>query len=81
MKTFHLTIAKIGENLFDGEVMSASLPGSEGVFEVRAEHEAFVSELIAGRVRVTTPDGEKQFFDIAENGLAEVSQNQATVPV
>lgn len=79
MKTFHLTIAKVGENLFDGDVASASFPGKEGVFEVLAEHEAFVSELVPGRVRVTTLDGERQFFDISGNGLAEVSRNQATI--
>jgi F0F1-type ATP synthase epsilon subunit len=43
-KTFHLTIAKVGENLFDGEaVRDASR--EEGVFTVMANHEAFVTPL------------------------------------
>ena len=78
-KTFHLTIARVGENLFDGEVVSASFPGVEGVFEVLAEHEAFVSELKAGDVRVTSADGQTHHFGIAEKGIAEISRNQATI--
>jgi F0F1-type ATP synthase epsilon subunit len=78
-KTFHLTIAKIGENLFDGEALAASLPGTEGVCEVLAGHEAFVSQLAAGVMRVTLPDSEKRTFPVPQGGIAEVSNNQATV--
>lgn len=79
MKTFHLTIAKVGENLFDGPVVSASLPGVEGAFEVLADHEAFVSLLRDGQMRVTTEEGEVRHFAVAEGGVAEVSRNQATI--
>lgn len=79
MKTFHLTIAKVGENLFEGEVVSVSLPGVEGVFEVLAGHEAFVSELRQGEIRVRTEGGDVQNFKIPERGIAEISGNQATV--
>ncbi|HEY4522901.1 MAG TPA: hypothetical protein VJK73_00840 [Candidatus Paceibacterota bacterium] len=79
MKTFHLTIARIGENLFDGEAVSVTLPGADGAFEVLALHEALVSPLTAGRARVVTPDNEHRHFDLPEGGIAEVSANQATV--
>ncbi len=78
-KTFHLTIAKIGENVFDGDAASVVLPGTEGQFEVLAGHEAFVSELAAGTARVATAAGEPLTFAIAPGGIAEVSHNQATV--
>ncbi len=78
-KTFHLTIAKVGENLFDGDVASVLLPGKEGVFEVLAGHEAFVSELAKGAARATSAEGEKFHFEIAGRCIAEVSQNQATI--
>ncbi|MGE5540780.1 MAG: F0F1 ATP synthase subunit epsilon [Bacillota bacterium] len=77
-KTFHLTIAKVGENLFDGEAVSVTLPGEEGVFTVLANHEAFVTPLKAGEAHVETADGKKETFAI-ERGIAEVSSNQATV--
>lgn len=79
MKTFHLTIAKVGENLFDGDVVAVSLPGSEGMFQVLAGHEAFVSELRQGEARVISPDNTPHRFPIVEGGIAEVSGNQATV--
>lgn len=77
-KTFHLTIAKVGQNLFDGEAREATLPGADGVFTVLADHEAFVTPLRKGAVVLKDADGAEQSFDI-EGGIAEVSGNQATV--
>ncbi len=77
-KTFHLTIAEVGNNIFDGEAVSVTLPGSDGMFTVMANHEAFVSPLKEGEAKVTTPDGEHKVFSITE-GVAEVSHNQVTV--
>ncbi len=79
MKTFHLTIAKIGENLFDGEAVSVTLPGVEGVFTVLAHHEPMVATLVKGVAHVVPAEGESQRIDIDESGIAEISGNQATV--
>ncbi|MGB4076118.1 MAG: hypothetical protein WBK28_00225 [Minisyncoccia bacterium] len=78
-KSFHLTIARVGENLFDADALSVLLPGKEGVFEVLAEHEAFVSELSVGEAKVVAADGKRYHFEIPHGGVAEVSGNQATV--
>ena len=77
-KTFHATIARVGENLFDGDAVSVSLPGEEGMFEVLANHEAFVTPLKQGTVKVTIEDGTHKSFSI-EKGIAEISHNQVTV--
>jgi F-type H+-transporting ATPase subunit epsilon len=77
-KTFHLTIAKLGENLFDGEAMLVTLPGADGDFTVMAAHEAFVTPLRAGTARVKDAEGLEHTYPI-ESGIAEVSGNQATV--
>ena len=79
MKTFHLTIAKVGENLFDGEAVSATFPGAEGVFTVLANHEAFVSSLKEGPILITKENGETERIEAEGVGVAEVSKNQATV--
>ena len=79
MKTFHLTIARIGENLFDGEATSVALPGADGVFEVLAGHEALISPLVAGEARIIDASGERRHIELPEGGIAEVSGNQATV--
>ena len=77
-KTFHLTVAKIGENLYDAEAVSVSLPGEDGIFVVLANHEAFVTPLKQGLIQVETLDGKKEVFEI-QKGIAEISNNQATV--
>jgi len=79
MKTFHLTVARVGENLFDGEAISATLPGKDGVFQILAEHEAFVSELGAGEIRIKAADGQERQVEVPRGGIAEVSRNQATI--
>ncbi|MDO8623797.1 MAG: F0F1 ATP synthase subunit epsilon [bacterium] len=79
MNTFRLTVARVGENLFDGEAASITLPGTEGVFEILAHHEAFVSELKPGVAHAVAADGSRHQFKIPEGGIAEVSHNQATV--
>lgn len=79
MRTFHLTVARVGENLFDGEAISATVPGKEGVFQILAGHEAFVSELAPGAVIIKAGDEAVRRFEILEGGIAEVSQGQATI--
>ena len=79
MRAFHLTIARVGENIFDGEAVSAILPGDDGVFTVLANHEAFVSELKSGEAHVVGADGQTYHFELPHGGIAEVSSNQATV--
>ncbi|MSU74438.1 hypothetical protein EXS57_01520 [Candidatus Kaiserbacteria bacterium] len=79
MKTFHLTVAKVGENLFDGEAFSVSLPGREGAFQILAEHEPCVAELTEGEMRIKAADDQLHRFEVPEGGLAEVSFNQATI--
>lgn len=78
-KTFHLTIAGVGENLFSGEVVSVTLPGAEGVFTVMSGHEPFVTPLAAGTAVVRTGEGSETTFAIAAGGICEVSGDQASV--
>ena len=77
-KTFHLTIAKVGERVFDGEAISVQLPGSDGMFTVLAHHEPLIAELKAGEAKVRAADGSEQRIAVS-GGVAEISNNQATV--
>ena len=77
--TFHLTIAQVGRNIYDGEATSVTLPGAEGVFTVLADHEAFVTPLKEGPVKIVTPDGQIEKIELTTTGIAEISNNQATV--
>jgi F-type H+-transporting ATPase subunit epsilon len=78
-KPFHLTIARIGENLFDGEAVAVTLPGEAGVFTVLAHHEAFVTPLKEGEAKIETVDGNHQVISLPIAGIAEISNNQATI--
>lgn len=78
-KHFHLTVARVGENIFDGEAEQVTLPGIDGVFVVLAGHEAFVSELREGEAKIKAADGQNFHIPIHHGGIAEVSGTQATV--
>ena len=72
-----VTIAKVHENLFDGEALSLSAKTTEGEVTILPKHEPFVANLGDGEVRVHTQAGEQK-FEIS-GGVLEVSNNQATV--
>lgn len=78
-KTFQLTVAKVGQNIFEGEVISASLPGASGKFEILSEHEPLITPLVKGEMRITAADQSTLSVEITEGGIAEVSNNQATI--
>jgi F-type H+-transporting ATPase subunit epsilon len=76
--TFHLIIANVTEQVFDGAVLSATFPGTDGVLTILPHHESFVTTLKKGTIRArTTIDGDKEFP--IESGVLEFSQNRATV--
>ena len=78
MKTFKLTISTVGETYFDGEAVSATLPGSDGELTILAHHEPFVTTLKKGFINVRLDGGETKSF-ANENGILEFSGNKAIV--
>lgn len=79
MKSFHLTVARVGENVFDGDAISVVLPGADGVFTVLADHEPMVSTLKEGEAHIIAADEKTYHVPVTNGGIAEVSKNQATV--
>ncbi|HTR18791.1 MAG TPA: F0F1 ATP synthase subunit epsilon [Candidatus Paceibacterota bacterium] len=76
--TFHLIIASVGETLFDGPALSATLPTSAGEITVLPHHEPLVATLKEGTVTVRTTLDEPKRFSVA-SGVLELSGNKATV--
>lgn len=77
----HLTISNVSEQLFDGEVVSVTVPGESGVMTLLAHHEAFITLLKAGTVIVTPANGgERREFRV-KSGALETSNNQITILV
>jgi F-type H+-transporting ATPase subunit epsilon len=73
-----LTIARVDGPVFDGEVISVAVPGAAGDMELLAGHEALISPLKGGEVRVKKLDGTTDSFSL-EFGTLEVSNNHATI--
>ena len=77
--TYQLTITSVAAPLFTGQVRSATLPGASGELTVLAGHEPFVTTLKQGIISVEDEGGAALTFEIANNGVLEVSGAQATV--
>ncbi len=77
MSTFNAQILTPHGSLFEGEVSGVKLPGTEGSFEVRANHAAIISTLEKGKALVRK-DGGNTTFTIS-GGFVEVNNNKLTL--
>ncbi len=77
MSKFNAQILTPNGSLFEGEVSGVKLPGTQGSFEVKANHAAIVSTLEKGNVLVRKSDGD-QTFSIS-GGFVEVNNNKLTL--
>jgi F-type H+-transporting ATPase subunit epsilon len=77
MSTFNAQILTPYGSLFEGEVTGVKLPGTQGSFEVKANHAAIVSSLEEGIVLVRKMDGETNFN--ISGGFVEVNNNKLTL--
>lgn len=77
-RTFKLTVASVSENLFEGETLSATIPGSAGEMTILPHHEPIVTTLKTGIITVRSLDSGERKFPI-QNGIFEMSGNRAVV--
>jgi F-type H+-transporting ATPase subunit epsilon len=75
-----LTIATVNEHLFDGEVISVTVPGVEGYLTLLAHHEPYITLLRSGTITFVTPTNETKTVSI-NSGVLEASRNSITVLV
>lgn len=73
----HVTVAKVHENLFDGDALSLHAKTTDGEVTILPHHEPLVANLAMSTITVHTGSGEKTFE--IESGVLEVSNNQVTV--
>jgi len=71
MATLHLEIITPDAKIFEGEADFVELPGAEGDMGVFPQHEALVTELRAGELKITQK-GQVQALAIGE-GFAEIT--------
>jgi F-type H+-transporting ATPase subunit epsilon len=77
-KLLKLTISRVDEPVFDGEVDFVTVPGASGDMTILANHTALISPLKKGIVTYKKADGEVEQLEI-ESGTLEISQNHATI--
>ena len=64
--------------LFEGEVNSIKLPGSNGGFEILNNHAPIISTLTAGKISIDSDNGQKESFEI-QGGVIEKQNNKIIV--
>jgi F-type H+-transporting ATPase subunit epsilon len=64
--------------LFAGEVKLVQVPGSKGSFEILHNHAPIISTLDAGKIKIISPEGATNFFEIG-GGVIEAKQNNIIV--
>ena len=76
-KQLKLNISRVNGSVFSGEVISVTVPGSEGEMTLLADHTPIVSALRVGVVTWRLASGESESLKI-ESGTLEVSHNNVT---
>ena len=66
------------KKLFDGNVSSVKIPGSDGEFEILNNHAPIISSLISGEIRIITEKNSVEKFNI-ESGVIELQNNKIII--
>ncbi len=78
---FPFSIATVDSILFEGEIVSVTVPGTSGEITILANHAPLITTLKKGVVKVRVlKDGDLQEFEIS-GGLLETSSNRTTILV
>ena len=66
------------KKLYSGEAKLVKLPGTEGGFEILANHAPIISTLVKGQVKVLDLDDKTTFIDI-NGGIIESKEDKVIV--
>lgn len=77
MSSFTAQILTPEGSLFEGEVTGVQMPGTQGSFEVKANHAPIVSTLEEGEVVVRKTEGISNYK--ISGGFVEVAGNKLTL--
>ncbi|MEO1449584.1 MAG: ATP synthase F1 subunit epsilon [Bacteroidota bacterium] len=80
MKNFALEIVTPEAKIYEGEVQSVQVPGSDGSFQVLYNHAPVISTLGKGKVKLVDSSGKDETFN-TQDGVIEVLNNKAIILV
>jgi F-type H+-transporting ATPase subunit epsilon len=72
-----LEIITPDKKVFSGEVLSVSVPGSDGKFQMLNNHAPIISTLIKGKVKVKTAKENLEFN--VSGGVVEMMKNKVVL--
>ena len=72
-----LEIITPDKKVYEGEVTSVLVPGTNGQFQMLENHAAIISTLVNGKVKVKTKGGEEH-FDV-RGGVIEMLKNKVVI--
>lgn len=75
-----VTIARVDQTLYEGEVEAVTCPGEDGELTVMAGHAPLVTRLKQGAVTVRPTEGDRQSFAVI-GGVLETSGSSAVIMV
>ena len=78
MNTFKFVISTPDGNLYDGDIVSVSLRGTEGDLAIMANHTPFVTSVKPCNAHVELEDGTIKEFRL-ERGLLNVASDKVTL--
>ncbi len=73
----HLEIITPDQKVFDGEVESATFPGSDGSFQILNDHAPLISSLAKGDLIYVNNEGTHNL--VVDGGVVEVLNNKIIV--
>lgn len=74
-----LEILTPDKKVFEGEVVSVTVPGTMGSFEILNNHAAIISTLEDGKLTVRSTTGGKADIYMIHGGVVEVLNNKVMV--
>jgi len=75
-----LSIHNPCKNLFNGDITSVTVPGTDGLFTILDNHAPIISLLDSGKITVKVAEhGDEKFFDVPESGYVKVLNNSVTI--
>lgn len=65
--------------VIDCEATQVAVPGTKAPFAMRKGHQAIISSLLPGRVKITTPEGVERVVHIEGMGMVEQHDDVVTI--
>jgi F-type H+-transporting ATPase subunit epsilon len=77
-KTFFVDIVSPSKQIFSGEVISLTAPGSEGNFQILFNHADFLTSLTYGELKLVIEEGKVDHY-ATSGGFLEVKNNKVII--